>query len=321
MANDLISARSGLTNSRNVGWEPLPEEINWARSLALKSTETQRAYLCDIRQFMAYWQISDSSLLHSVSHQQVIDWALHLQLDLQLKPSGIRRKLAALSSLFGHLKNHGLISSNPVADTPRPGKRSLLGSTPAFSSLEARAIMDTADPASLSGLRDRALLAIGFYTGARVSEICRLKVRDYYSDCGFRSLWFRRKGSSEGGLAINPQCANRIDAYLQLSGHAEDSECPVLLPLRSNRFATGERHLSRKTVNQIFDRRVREAGLNSANYSPHSMRATFITTAFKNGAILEDVQESVGHSSPEITKSYNRAIFTPERSASFKCDY
>jgi site-specific recombinase XerD len=41
-------------------------------------------------------------------------------------------------------------------------------------------------------------------------------------------------------------------------------------------------------------------------YSAHSMRATFITTAFENGAQLEDVQKAAGHRDPPTTKLYDR---------------
>ena len=275
---------------------------------------------------MAYWAIRNSEMLRAVTHQQVIDWALYLKAPVSkggagLKSSSVGNKLSALSSLYAHLKNHGLVPSNPVKDVPRPGTRSMQGSTPAFSPLEARLVMDAPNPKNVDGLRDRALLAVGFYSGARVSEICKLRIRDYYTDSGYKSLWFHRKGDKEGGLAINPQCVNRIEAYLDASGHREDKDAPLFPARRNNRHQQGERHLHRSAVNHLLRNHIIRADLDPTKYTPHSMRATFITTAFANGAVLEDVQDSVGHSSPEITKGYNRAIFTPERSASFKCDY
>jgi integrase/recombinase XerD len=48
-------------------------------------------------------------------------------------------------------------------------------------------------------------------------------------------------------------------------------------------------------------------------YSAHSMRATFITTALKNGASLEDVQRAAGHREPGTTKIYGRRGYNPEK--------
>ena len=48
-------------------------------------------------------------------------------------------------------------------------------------------------------------------------------------------------------------------------------------------------------------------------YSPHSMRATFITTAVENGATLDDVQRAAGLSQPSTTKLYDRRGYNPEK--------
>jgi integrase/recombinase XerD len=56
-------------------------------------------------------------------------------------------------------------------------------------------------------------------------------------------------------------------------------------------------------------------------YSAHSMRATFITTAIKNGAQLEDVQKAVGHRDPGTTKLNDRRGYNPEKAASFFATY
>ena len=56
-------------------------------------------------------------------------------------------------------------------------------------------------------------------------------------------------------------------------------------------------------------------------YSPHSMRATFITTTLDNGAKLEDVQRTVGHADPSTTQLYDRGRFTPQKSAALVVEY
>jgi integrase/recombinase XerD len=47
------------------------------------------------------------------------------------------------------------------------------------------------------------------------------------------------------------------------------------------------------------------------------MRATFITTALENSAILDDFQRALGHSEPSTTKLYDWRGYNPEKSASF----
>ncbi len=65
---------------------------------------------------------------------------------------------------------------------------------------------------------------------------------------------------------------------------------------------------------------ARKIGL-ARGYSAHSMRATFITTALENGAVLEDVQKVAGHRDPSTTKLYDRRGYNPEKAASFFATY
>ena len=73
-------------------------------------------------------------------------------------------------------------------------------------------------------------------------------------------------------------------------------------------------------IDRILRKHARSIGLHRG-YSAHSMRATFITTALKNGAQLEDVQKAAGHRDPSTTKLYDRRCYNPEKAASFFANY
>jgi integrase/recombinase XerD len=80
------------------------------------------------------------------------------------------------------------------------------------------------------------------------------------------------------------------------------------------------RHLHPDVIDRIPRKYARKIGL-ARGYSPHSMRATFITTALDNGASLEDVQRAAGHADPSTTKLYDRRGYNPEKSSSFFANY
>jgi integrase/recombinase XerD len=84
---------------------------------------------------------------------------------------------------------------------------------------------------------------------------------------------------------------------------AEANPGPLFRPLNHNGKQTENR---RRMDPDAIDRVVRkyagaELGL-LRDYSAHSMRATFITTALENGAQLEDLQKAPGHADPGTTK-------------------
>ena len=99
--------------------------------------------------------------------------------------STVRRRLAALSSLFAHLVKFGIVDMNPVREVERPAINRREGTTLAFSQKQARSILDAPNPHSLLGVRDRAILAVGLQVGFRRAEIASLKVGDFHMNRGY----------------------------------------------------------------------------------------------------------------------------------------
>ena len=297
----------------------IPEEEIWLASQ--KSARTRRAYSQDVAHFMRTLGITSPDQLRQVDHRAVIAWERIMREQEGAAPSTVRRRMAALSSLFKHLVREGVASRNPVVNVQRPAINREEGSTAAFSKAQARKLLDSPPADTLAGLRDRAILSVGLQVGLRRAEIAALTVGDLHQNRGFDALRVVRKGGRRDALAINPQAAARIRAYLEFGGHGADHDGPLFRPLRGN--AKPHDTASRMDPDAI-DRLVRKyaAGIGLARgYSAHSMRATFITTALENGAQLEDVQKAAGHRDPSTTKLYDRRAYNPEKAASFFATY
>lgn len=297
--------------------QAIPEEEIWLAGQL--SPHTRRAYKRDVADFVQTMGIRSAEELRHVNRAAVVAWQ-NLMKERGVRPRTIRRRLSALSSLFAHLVAHRAADSNPVRDIKRPRVNRRSGTTRAFSSKEARKLLDAPDD-SIQGLRDRAILSVGLQAGARRAEIASLTVRDYHTNAGYKSLHFIRKGGEDLSLALNPQTAQRIEDYLTAAGHSDDTEGPLFRPVRRNQLR-GEprRQLHPQAIDRILRKYVAKVGL-GRGYSAHSMRATFITTALNNGASLEDVQRDVGHADPSTTKLYDRRGHNPEKSASFFATY
>lgn len=296
----------------------VPEEEVWlAGQLSL---HTRRAYKLDVAHFVGTLNIRSADELRSVDRAAVIAWQNTMQRD-GAKPRTIRRRLSALSSLFVHLVEHRAANANPVRDIKRPRVNLRQGTTRAFSAKEARLILEAPSKDTVQGLRDRAILSVGFQAGPRRSEIVSLLVKDFHTNAGYKSLHFIRKGGEDLSLAINPQTAQRIEEYLTAAGHGLDLDGPLFRPLCPNQTRSEpRRHLHSIVIDRLLRKYAKAAGLDHG-YSAHSMRATFITTALNNGASLEDVQRDVGHANPSTTKLYDRRGHNPEKSASFFAVY
>src|SRR5215216_64929 len=83
----------------------IPEEEIWLAKQ--KSPRTRRAYRLDVRHFMRALGISEIDQLRAVDHRAVIAWERMQREQEGAAASTVRRRLAALSSLFKHLVKHG----------------------------------------------------------------------------------------------------------------------------------------------------------------------------------------------------------------------
>src|SRR4029453_9409986 len=95
----------------------IPEEI-WLASR--KSARTRRAYRNDVAHFMRTLNITSPDELRRVDHRAVMAWERLMREEQGSQASTVRRRLAALSSLFAHLVKFGVVEMNPVRDVERP---------------------------------------------------------------------------------------------------------------------------------------------------------------------------------------------------------
>lgn len=297
----------------------IPEEHIWLAKQ--KSARTRRAYRLDVQHFMRTLAITSPEELRQADHKAVIAWERFMREIERAAASTIRRRLAALSSLYKHLLRHGHAARNPVGEVERPAINRDEGSTLAFAKVQARKLLDLPAEATIAGLRDRAILSVGLQVGLRRAEIAALTVGDLHQNRGYDSLRVMRKGGRRDALAINPQPAARLRAYLDAAGHGADIDGPLFRPLRHNGKRDEERrHMDPDAIDRVVRKYAGALGLDRG-YSAHSMRATFITTALENGAQLEDVQKAAGHRDPSTTKLYDRRGYNPEKAASFFATY
>jgi integrase/recombinase XerD len=297
----------------------IPEEEIWLASQ--KSRQTRRAYRLDVHHFIAALGITKTEQLRAVDHRAVIAWERIQREQEGAAASTVRRRLAALSSLFKHLVRHGVALRNPVVDVQRPTINREEGSTAAFSKAQARKLLDAPAADTVAGLRDRAILAVGLQVGFRRAEIAALKVGDLHQNRGLDALRVTRKGGRREALAINPQAMQRIRAYLEIAGHGDQADASLFRPLRGNgKPLDAAGRMDPDAIDRVVRKYAAKIGL-GRGYSAHSMRATFITTALENGAALEDVQKAAGHRDPSTTKLYDRRGYNPEKAASFFATY
>jgi len=151
-----ILARPARLPSRLEQLADIPEEEIWLQKQ--KSARTRRAYRLDVQHFMRTLAITAAEELRQADHKAVIAWERFMRETERAAASTIRRRLAALSSLYKHLVRHGHAARNPVGEVERPAINRDEGSTLAFAKAQARKLLDLPAEETIAGLRDRAIL-------------------------------------------------------------------------------------------------------------------------------------------------------------------
>ena len=136
----VVSRQPGITRVSVDALALIPEEEVWLASR--KSARTRRAYQHDVMHFMKTCGITSSEELRKIDHRAVMVWERIMREQEGSQATTVRRRLAALSSLFAHLVKFGVVDMNPVRDVERPVVNRREGMTLAFSQKQARSILD-----------------------------------------------------------------------------------------------------------------------------------------------------------------------------------
>ena len=166
-------------------------------------------------------------------------------------------------------------------------------------------------PSGRFGLRDAAMLALGFAAALRRSELCNLLVGDidvlHYDKM---VVWIRRSKTDQGGKGqrvavpegrtIRP--VSRLGAWLDLAGIRDGY---LFQTFRGGGSPSG-RPLNHSEVPRLVKKYVAKIGLDPTNYSGHSLRAGFVTSAAAHRARLDKIMEVTRHKNPATVLQYIR---------------
>jgi len=313
-----IASRRRLTDAEFLELAAVPPEVEWFANI--DNPNTRRAYQRDVSEFMEFTGIREPGEFRFVTRAHVIAWRKSLEAR-ELAASTIRRKLAAISSLFNFLCEENAVAMNPVKGVKRPMEGANQGHTPAIGDAQALRLLSTPDEKTLIGRRDRAILSVLLFHALRREELCKLRVRDLQEREGLPHLFIRGKGGKVRFVPIEAGTQRLIREYLLVSGHADDWPGPLFRPTRNN--VTGElrKPLDPCTIRNLVRRYSVKAGIGDVGVSPHSLRATAGTNALEGGADLNEVRGWMGHANVSTTTLYDKRRERPEDSPTFKVNY
>ncbi len=261
------------------------------------SPNTLKAYLADLQDLKATFQLDEKAPLEQLNLELLRDWLWRVS-EKGASKATIARKSAAARSFTswahksGHLaEDPGLRLRSPKAGRSLPKVVSRESLDQIFGWLSTQATTDNPN-----GLRDLAAVELLYATGARVSELVALDLGSV--DYSRNIVRLMGKGSKERMVPFGQPARDALDNWLRYGRNelaVEGSAQALFLSGRGQRIG----------VRQVYGL---VAGLlentTSGVAGPHSLRHSAATHLLDGGADLRAVQELLGHASLGTTQIY-----------------
>lgn len=163
----------------------------------------------------------------------------------------------------------------------------------------AQALLKSINRRTRMGCRDHAMLYLITHYGLRTGEVCNLKLEDV--DLARRVLRVKQSKTHQTlTLPMTEQAACLLRRYMEFGRPRTTLPyvfLSILAPLRP---------VFRSSVAAIFQRRVKDAGIPLAEYSPYCLRHGFAMRLLGRGVGMKAIGDLLGHRSLDSTSAYLR---------------
>lgn len=296
-----------------IDYERMPQTIKdfifYLEVVVGKSKSTTYEYILDLANFFRYIKFKKNNMpkdtkLHAVPiHDVTVDMIAtvtvtdiydYLYYCREKRKNGSRsiaRKMSSLRTYFKYMtqKMH-LLSCNPMESVETP---SLPKTLPKYLTLEESTELLSAVKSSR---RDYAILTIFLNCGLRLAELVSLDLTDIKNEYAV----ITGKGNKQRTIHLNQACRDAIDDYVANERPVDELKDPQALFISRNRC-----RISRRAVQNIVEKYLKLAGLESKELSTHKLRHTAATLMHRHGHVdIRVLQEILGHENLGTTQIY-----------------
>lgn len=281
-----------------------------------RAPNTRRAYQSGWRDFAAYCEqaVQANGLPVRPLPAQPADVAgyLHNLAESGVKPSSMTVRLAAIA--YAHkLAGQPDPTRHEAVRAVLAALRRTVGVAPVKKSPLTRDRLErliAACPDSLAGLRDRALLLVGFAGAFRRSELASITVADLRAEPGRVVLTLRRSKTDQeaaGATLVLPALEDAtlcpVRAMVAWLNAAHIQSGPLFRKV--DRWGkVGKKCLSDHAIARLVQQACARAGLAAADFGGHSLRSGFVTQGALDHLPEYDIQQVSRHKSTTTLRGY-----------------
>ena len=270
------------------------------------SSNTLDSYWLDLKAYIEYMiDIYKVKKLNDIKKKHISKYISYLQTYLDYnkdvkkkKTSSINRSISSIKNFYKYLNNNDIIKDNPTKILTSGKQEKKLPDILTVEEIDL--ILNSFNLSKKNNVRDKAIIALLYSCGLRVSELISLRLTNLFFDQEIIRVF--GKGSKERIVPIGAIAKEELMNYINeiRPEYTRNIDSKGLLFL-SNRG----KELSRKSVWNIIKLSVERSGVNK-KVSPHTFRHSFACHLLEGGAGLRVVQELLGHSNISTTQIYTQ---------------
>lgn len=244
------------------------------------SDSTIKSYLMDLKEFSKFYQGDISNL----TQNDIYGYKRHLQEKINertghlLSVKTINRRLVSLKQFLDYLKSEEHIDLDVVVKQEKVQHQNILPDM--LNNSDVKRMLAAAK--KMDNLKAQVIISTLFFTGARVSEMLQIKVRDAYKE----EIWIVGKGEKHRRLFIPKRVLKIWAQYL--------SENPQLAP-DDALFSGHKGPLQRQAIHKILKFYAGHAHVKKTKVHAHAFRHLYTKNIAATGVNSAIIKQLLGH--------------------------
>jgi site-specific recombinase XerD len=210
----------------------------------------------------------------------------------------VARKFSSIKNFLNYLEKNDLMEKQLTHLLVGPKTKN--GLYDYLTNQETEKLLNSIKPKDFLTMRDKTILEMFYSTGARISEVQGIKLKNI--DIDKREILITGKGRKERIIYISDTAINCLKKYLRsrkeyIESKNKKGDCGYLF---INKFAQS---ITTRSIRSIVKKEIKKSGINK-NIKPHDIRHSFATHLIQKGAGIREIQELLGHENISSTQIY-----------------
>lgn len=281
----------------------------------VENDKLRHSYIHDVEHFIRFADIKKLKDFRNVTSATIHRYRYHLQ-ETETTSQKIWQKLIVLSALMSEFKRQKAITINPCDAVVFVRPDAYVGSL----NEELAELLLCAPSETLSGIRDRAILAVLLYHTISLEEVSRLRIKDLRQKQGIPHFRLVNSQREVRYIPIHPSTLKLMYIYRTLDDRVEDDRSPLFRAL--DETADHDQALDHTQLKAMVERYALNVGMLHLVICQgyNSLRAINARKALDKASDISNIKKRLGSKHTGLFRLYDPKLSNPKNGPVFNIE-